>query len=162
MLVLQALSVPLDGDLTENLTRAACVKLRCPGEAILSLRPLRQAVDSRKKNDIHFVCHALVEIENEARYLRPGVEIYREKPLEVPAFRRESPQRPVIAGFGPAGIFAALTLARAGYRPVVLERGQPVERRRADAERFHQPAGSTPKAMCSSARAARARFQTAS
>jgi len=137
MLLLQALPVPLDGDLIKNLTRAARQKLRCPGEAILSLRVLRQAVDSRRKNDVHFVCHALVEIENEARYIRPGVEVYHEKPLVIPAFRRESTLRPVIAGFGPAGIFAALTLARAGHRPIVLERGQPIAQRRGDVSAFH-------------------------
>jgi len=138
MLLLQALPVPLDGDLTENLTRAACAKLRCPGEAISSIRLLRQAVDSRRKSDVHFVCHALVEIENETRYIRPGVEIYREKPLEIPEFKRNSTLRPVVAGFGPAGIFAALTLARAGHRPIVLERGQPIEQRRTDVSRFHE------------------------
>jgi len=137
MLLLQALSLPLDGDLTESLTRAVQAKLRCPGEAILRLCLLRQSIDSRKKNDIHFVCHALVEIENEARYVRPGVEVYHERPLEIPAFRRVSSLRPVIAGFGPAGIFAALTLARAGYRPIVLERGQPIEHRRSDVAQFH-------------------------
>ena len=44
--------------------------------------------------------------------------------------------RPVIVGFGPGGIFAALTLARAGYRPLVLERGQDVDTRTAAVERF--------------------------
>ena len=138
MLLLQALSVPLDGDLVENLTRAACAKLRCPGEAISSVRLLRQAIDSRRKSDVHFVCHVLVEIKNEARYVRPGIEIYQEKPLEVPGFTRVSTLRPVIAGFGPAGIFAALTLARAGHRPIVLERGQPIEQRRIDVAKFHE------------------------
>jgi len=122
----------------ENLTRAVQVKLCCPGEAILNLRLLRQSIDSRKKNDVHFVCHALVEIADEARYLRPGAELYREKPLDIPAFRRSSPLRPVVAGFGPAGIFAALTLARAGHRPIVLERGQPIAQRQADVTRFHE------------------------
>jgi len=138
MLLLQALPVPLDGDLTENLTRAACEKLRCPGEAISSIRLLRQAIDSRRKSDVHFVCHALIEIENEARYVRPGIEIYREKTLEIPEFKRQSTLRPVIAGFGPAGIFAALTLARAGYKPIILERGQPIEQRRKDVTSFHE------------------------
>jgi len=138
MLLLQALPVPLDGDLTENLTRAACVKLRCPGEAILSIRLLRQAIDSRKKSNVHFVCHVLIEIDNEERYVRPGIELYHEKTFDVPDFRRQSTQRPVIAGFGPAGIFAALILARAGHRPIVLERGQPIEQRRKDVSSFHK------------------------
>lgn len=140
MLLLQALSLPIDGDLTEHLTRAVCETLRCPGEAISNLRLLRQSVDSRKKNTpqgVRFVCHALADIKNEEQYLRPGVTIYRETPLERPPFRRNSLLRPVIAGFGPAGLFAALELARAGHRPVVLERGQPIAQRRQDAAHFH-------------------------
>ncbi|MCL2494160.1 MAG: hypothetical protein FWE98_00705 [Oscillospiraceae bacterium] len=137
MLLLQALPVPLDGGLTENLIRAAREKLRCPSGAIRSVRLLRQAIDSRKKSNVHFVCHILVEIENEEKYLRPGVEIYHETPLEIPAFRRKSALRPVIAGFGPAGIFAALTLARAGYKPIVLERGQPIGQRSKDVAQFN-------------------------
>ena len=45
-------------------------------------------------------------------------------------------QPPVIVGFGPAGMFAALTLARAGYKPIVLERGRDVDRRHADIQKF--------------------------
>ncbi|HCA72356.1 MAG TPA: FAD-dependent oxidoreductase, partial [Ruminococcaceae bacterium] len=46
--------------------------------------------------------------------------------------------RPVVAGFGPAGLFAALTLAQAGQKPIVLERGAPVEERQRDVQRFWQ------------------------
>ncbi len=48
----------------------------------------------------------------------------------------KSPYRPVIAGFGPAGIFAALMLARSGYKPIVLERGKPGEERKKDVDEF--------------------------
>ena len=137
MLLLRELSIPLDGDLIENVTRAASQKLRCPAAAFSDLRVLRQAIDSRKKSDVHFVCHVLVEIDNEQRWLRDGVVIYHEPKIEQPPCTRKSALRPVIAGFGPAGIFAGLTLARAGLRPLILERGQPVAARRADVERFY-------------------------
>jgi len=137
MLLLRALPIPLDGDLTENAARAASQKLRCPASAFSDLRILRQAVDSRKKSDVHFVCHILAGIGNEQKYLRDGVVIYHESRIEPPPCTRESALRPVVAGFGPAGIYVSLTLARAGLRPLVLERGQPVEARRADVEHFH-------------------------
>ncbi len=44
--------------------------------------------------------------------------------------------RPVVVGFGPAGMFAAYLLAKAGYRPIILERGRKVEERVGDVERF--------------------------
>ena len=47
-------------------------------------------------------------------------------------------QRPVVAGMGPAGLFAALLLAQAGQQPIVLERGAPVEERSRDVEHFWQ------------------------
>ncbi len=43
---------------------------------------------------------------------------------------------PIVVGAGPAGLFAALVLARCGARPILLERGRPVEHRQADVERF--------------------------
>lgn len=46
--------------------------------------------------------------------------------------------RPVVVGMGPAGLFAALELAEAGLRPLVIERGAPVDERMADIERFHR------------------------
>ena len=87
---------------------------------------LRCSVDARRKGDVRFVVTAGLGERG------PVV------PLEergLPARRREG-ARPVVVGAGPAGLFAALELAEAGFSPVVVERGAPVEERRADVERY--------------------------
>ena len=72
------------------------------------------------------------------------------------------PQRPVVVGFGPAGMFAALLLAQCGQAPIVLERGKPVEERERSVQWFGRTGYWTPSQMCSSARVGRAPSPTAS
>ena len=55
---------------------------------------------------------------------------------EVPAGDQEMKHRPVIVGFGPCGMFAGLILAKRGYAPIILERGNKVEQRVEDVENF--------------------------
>ena len=64
------------------------------------------------------------------------VSLHQDTPYVFPPVRRTSPLPPVVVGMGPAGLFAALFLARNGLAPIVLERGRPVEERTADVERF--------------------------
>lgn len=103
-------------------------------------RIVRKGVDARNKKRIRFVYSIELSVRDEASLAKravadPSVEVV--PPVPVPTFSAvRSEKRIIIAGFGPAGIFAALRLAEYGLTPVILERGRPMEERVGDVQRF--------------------------
>lgn len=148
MIRISQIKIPVTGKETESavekqLAERAAKLLRTDRAAILSLSIVRRSIDARKKPALFFVYTVDVEIKNEAQlisrfkgkegqiqvierksyqFVRPG-----EKPLTAP---------PIIVGTGPAGLFCGYMLAKAGYRPILLERGKEVHKRLKDVERF--------------------------
>ena len=114
----------------------AARELRVPPFAINSLKIIKRSLDARKKNDIHWLYSVAVTLDNEKKILAnnksKNVAEYEEFEYEVPMVK--SDKRPVVAGFGPGGMFAALVLSMAGLRPIVLERGSDAETRKQKVE----------------------------
>jgi len=134
MLRLVNLPMPLTtGEL--ELRIAAQKKLNVPAADVLLFRIAKKSVDARDKGDVHFVYNIDVSLKQEdevLRRLRYGTATKIEEPkaqsLPLASFTR----RPIVAGAGPAGLFAALTLAKAGAMPILIERGKAVGERAKD------------------------------
>ena len=139
MLRIQNIPLPIDGGQSQLKKKAARI-LGVKPEAITGLSLARQSIDARKKNDVHYVCTVDVTMADEekimARCRDKNVSLHQSVPYIFPTVQRASLLPPVVVGMGPAGLFAALFLARNGLAPIVLERGRPVEERTADVERF--------------------------
>lgn len=108
--------------------------------AVKHFEIIKKSLDARDKNNIEYVYSVAFKAKNEIRFLRKktGFKVEKFNPAVYvsprAAFSPKSP--PVVVGFGPAGIFCALILAEAGLRPIVLERGKPVEERKKDVALF--------------------------
>ena len=134
MLRIDNLSMPLGWDMT-TLTEAVLRKLRIPADMLQSLTLAKKSVDARDKADVHFVVSVDVKVKNEdavLKRLKPGTA-NRVNPPQIPPLPQAKFTRPpVVVGAGPAGLFAALTLAQAGANPILIERGRAVDQRTQD------------------------------
>lgn len=106
----------------------------------LNWKLVKKAIDARSRTNVHFICTVDAEFADEPAVLRqtswPYVEEQKiEAPLTVSRLDAVK-ERPVVVGSGPAGMFAALILAEAGLRPIILERGKPVPERQNDVNLF--------------------------
>ena len=137
MLRLTNLSVPLDYT-PDSLNTLLLKKLKLAAGQLLSVRVSRRSVDARNKADVHFVLSVDLSLRDEQAALRRNKTLSRiqNPPQEIrTGFSAASPvwkTKPLVVGAGPAGLFAALTLARSGAEPVLIERGRPVDARTRD------------------------------
>lgn len=140
-LIATDLNMPFNADESAlRLLISADTKLKA--ESITNIRVVRRSLDARDKNDIRFIYSAEFEISDEdhrrhshrfARtvYKAPEKPVIAENVGDIP-----QPAPIVVVGAGPAGLFAALTLAERGYRTILIDRGRPIEERRASVEGF--------------------------
>ena len=140
MIRIRDISLPPEHSV-HQLPYEAAQMLRVANSKIRGLTIVRRSIDARKKPDVRVIYTVDVRVDgNEAKILRQSgckkaslAKAERYKPPRTDA----SPElRPVVVGFGPAGMFAALVLALSGLKPIVLERGRDADSRKADVEAF--------------------------
>ncbi len=125
---------------------AATIGKKLKNASWKSYKIYKRSLDSRNKKDIHYVITLIVELadpKSESRIVKKinnkNIMLTDIKKYHFPYKfdgKIEECDRPVIAGAGPAGYFAAIYLAEAGFRPIVLERGFDVETRTKDVDKF--------------------------
>ena len=141
MLRITELRLPLNHE--ESALRAAVLQRLGVADAdLLGLEVFRRGYDARRKSDIQLVYTLDCTLRDEAAvfarltgdpHIRPSPDTrYQFVGEAAPGFFEGGAHRPVVIGFGPCGIFAALILAQMGLRPIVLERGKAVRERTKD------------------------------
>ncbi len=142
MIRVNEVKLPLDYEDEQNDLRAAAAKiLKINKKNIETLEIYKKSVDCRKKNDIKFIFSVDVTVSGDEdgllmRLNNPKVQKTEKYRYTLPEVNRKSTLRPVVVGFGPAGMFASLMLAKAGLKPLVVERGQTVDERTASVKGF--------------------------
>jgi hypothetical protein len=140
MIRVEELRLPLDHD-APALKAALLKRLAIKDADLVSFKIFKRAADSRKKSDIRLVYIIDAAIRDEASILKrfekdPHVGRTPDMTFRLAARAPEGADRPIVVGFGPCGLFAALILAEMGFRPIVLERGKIVRERTVDVFRF--------------------------
>ncbi len=113
--------------------------LSIPKEVIISYKIVKKSIDSREKDNILFIYSVDIDVKDKnVNLLKPNSVKHRarwvdEFVYEVKAVPEDiERKRPIVVGTGPAGLFAGLALAKAGLRPIIIERGKAVEGRLKD------------------------------
>ncbi|HWM65044.1 MAG TPA: NAD(P)/FAD-dependent oxidoreductase [Steroidobacteraceae bacterium] len=138
MIRITELALPLDSD-TLALRKALVRRLQIEDADLLNFTVFKRSYDARKKSSaILFVYIVDLEVRNEAAVLARFASDHNVRPAPDTSYHpvAHAPvnlsERPVVVGFGPCGLFAALLLAQMGFKPIVLERGRDVRHRTAD------------------------------
>ncbi len=137
MLRLTEIRLPIDHN-DDGITQAILERLSIAPSELLCFSVFRRGIDARKKNAIQFVYTVDVTTTTDAFLLSKFSTHPHIKPAPNMRYQfvahatGKETARPVVVGFGPCGMFAALILAQGGFKPIILERGKKVRERTVD------------------------------
>ena len=140
MIRIRDISLPPEHN-ENQLVYEAARALRISASKIRALRLVRRSIDARKKPDVRIIYTIDVAVDgSENKVLKSSgckkASIAPTSNYKPPKAVYQSEQRPVVVGFGPAGMFAGLILAMAGLKPIILERGEDAQTRHEKVQKF--------------------------
>ncbi len=134
MLRISNIKVHID-HIEEDIILKVCKQMKLKRNHIISYKIFKKSLDSRNKNNIHYIYSVDICVENEIKYAKlKNIRVVNEEKYTITKSSLEL--RPVIVGSGPAGLYCALILAESGLKPIVLERGSDVDTRKKQIDDF--------------------------
>lgn len=137
MIRIHELKLPLNHS-EQDLPAAICQRLQIDASALQQFVVFKRGYDARKKSDIQLIYTLDVATSQDGQLLKKFAADPQIKPSPDTSYKfvatapSDLPERPVVVGLGPCGLFAALLLAEMGFKPIVLERGKAVRERTKD------------------------------
>ncbi len=131
--------VPI-GYTSDDVKRAISRHIPVLTEELSDVKIIKRALDLTDKNNIHYKMTVSISLseDREAGLLKMRKKVFLAEDYSFEAPKSTLSTRPVVVGSGPCGLFAALTLAEADARPIIIERGLPVEERAAKVAAFNK------------------------
>ena len=133
-LIVSHLKIPIEKDGIDEYEHAASQKLETGQGAISIEKILSKSLDATNQKQFYYTVSLVVRIDGPFEN-RQHFPVYTQ-PVTVTRKIPHYNDRPIIVGFGPAGMFAALELIDCGIKPLIFERGEKIERRSVDVQRF--------------------------
>ncbi len=137
-------NIKLDINDDKNMAIKKALKLLNLKESeVVSAKIRKVSTDARKKTEIKFVCSVVVEvlnkkIEEKFKNISSDIVVKERNEIQFLTGKEELNSPPVIAGFGPAGLFAGLVLSKMGFCPIILEQGDDIDTRKRKVKEFEE------------------------
>lgn len=135
-ILLHNIKVRLEEDEPAVYKKLAANKLRLDISEVSQVRVFKKSLDARDRRQFFYNLSLAVKVPSKYRHNKKFTRLEDAPPKKEP--KNVLPDRPIIIGFGPAGMFAALTFLSYGIKPVIFERGKKVEERLKDIRKFEQ------------------------
>ncbi len=142
MIRIRQIKVPIENDNIQYIKKKICEKVKCQINDIKEIKISKKSLDARNKPKIYYIYEVDINIYNEDKILKRNKD--SNDVLKTPDETYKYPKlgnikldkRPIVVGSGPAGLFASYLLAKQGFKPLIIERGEPVEERIKSVEHF--------------------------
>lgn len=136
MIRVRQVRIKINDDNIDNIRKKIVKMLRIENSDIVDLSINKKSIDARDKNDIFCVYEIDLKLksENKIRFSDNVVRVFDEEYKYVPNLKKDI--KPIVVGAGPAGLFCAYFLAKYGYKPLIIERGECIEKRVSTVEKF--------------------------